>query len=69
MGLPALALAAKLMHRTRSHGVEVPVVDDDGVGSRLMALVAESQAAGLDAEQELRAAARRYAARVRSAEA
>jgi len=68
MGLPALALAAKLMHRTRSHGVEVPVVDDDGVGSRLMALVAESQAAGLDAEQELRAAARRYAARVRSAE-
>jgi XTP/dITP diphosphohydrolase len=69
MGLPALALAAKLIHRARSHGVEVPVMDDDGVGSRLMALVTEGQAAGLDAEQELRAAARRYAARVRSVEA
>jgi XTP/dITP diphosphohydrolase len=68
-GLPALALAGKLIHRARSHGVDVPVMDDDGVGSRLMALVTEGQAAGLDAEQELRAAARRYAARVRSAEA
>jgi XTP/dITP diphosphohydrolase len=69
MSLPALSLAAKLIHRAHSHGVEVPVTDDDGVGSRLMQLVTESQAAGLDAEQELRAAARRYAARVRSAEA
>jgi XTP/dITP diphosphohydrolase len=68
MGLPALSLAAKLIHRAHSHGVEVPVTDDDGVGSRLMQLVTDSQAAGLDAEQELRAAARRYAARVRSAE-
>ena len=68
MGLPALALAAKLIHRVRSHGVDVPVVDDDGVGSRLMQIVAEGQAAGLDAEAELRAAARRYAERVRSAE-
>jgi XTP/dITP diphosphohydrolase len=68
MGLPALALAAKLIHRARSHGVEVPVMDDDGVGSRLMALVTEAQAAGLDAEAELRAAARRYAERVRAAE-
>jgi XTP/dITP diphosphohydrolase len=69
MSLPALSLAAKLLHRAHSHGVDVPVTDDDGVGSRLMQLVTESQAAGLDAEQELRAAARRYAARVRSAEA
>jgi XTP/dITP diphosphohydrolase len=69
MGLPALSLAAKLIHRARSHGVEVPVTDDDGVGSRLMQLVTDSQAAGLDAEQELRAAARRFAARVRSAQA
>jgi len=68
MGLPALALAAKLIHRARSHGVDVPVSDEDGVvGSALMQLVAESQAAGLDAEHELRAAARRYAARVRAA--
>jgi XTP/dITP diphosphohydrolase len=69
MSLPALSLAAKLIHRAHSHGVEVPVTDDDGVGSRLMQLVTDSQAAGLDAEQELRAAVRRYAARVRSAEA
>jgi XTP/dITP diphosphohydrolase len=69
MNLPALALAAKLLHRTRSHGVDVAVVDDDGVGSQLMALVAQAQAGGLDAEAELRAAVRRYAQRVQAAEA
>jgi XTP/dITP diphosphohydrolase len=68
MSLPALALAAKLIHRARSHGVEVPVTDDGGIGSRLMQLVTEAKDAGLDAEAELRAAARRYAERVRSAE-
>jgi XTP/dITP diphosphohydrolase len=71
MSLPALALAAKLMHRADSHGVTVDPVDpgdDDGLGSRLMRLVAEARAAGLDAETELRAAARRYADRVRAAE-
>jgi XTP/dITP diphosphohydrolase len=69
MSLPALALAAKLIHRAQSHGVEVPVTDDDGIGSRLMQLVTESREDGLDAEAELRAAARRYAERVRAAEA
>ena len=70
MALPALSLAAKLMHRAASHGVpDVAPADDDGVGSRLMTLVAEAQASGLDAEGELRAAARRYAERVRAAEA
>jgi XTP/dITP diphosphohydrolase len=68
MGLPALALAAKLIHRARSHGVDVRVTDDGGLGSRLMQLVLEGQDAGLDAEAELRAAARRYVARVRAAE-
>ena len=68
MSLPALALAAKLIHRARSHGVDVPVTDDDGLGSRLMQLVTEAQDAGLDAEAELRAAARRYAERVRASE-
>ena len=67
--LPALALAAKLMHRATSHGVVVDPADDDGLGSRLMLAVAEAQAAGVDAEAELRAAARRYADRVRAAEA
>ena len=69
LALPALALAAKLMHRAASHGVVVDPADDDGLGSRLMLAVAEAQAAGLDAEAELRAAARRYADRVRAAEA
>jgi XTP/dITP diphosphohydrolase len=68
MALPALSLAAKLMHRAASHDVAVPPADDDGLGSRLMLLVAEAQAAGLDAEAELRAAARRYASRVRELE-
>jgi len=67
--LPALALAAKLMHRAASHGVVVPPGDDDGLGSRLMELVAAAQAEGLDAEAELRAAARRFSERVRAAEA
>ena len=68
MGLPALALAGKLMHRASAHGVSAPAADDEGIGSRLMLLVEEAQAAGLDAEAELRAAARRYAERVRESE-
>ena len=38
------------------------------VGAELMALVARSQAAGLDPELELRAAARRFADEVREQE-
>lgn len=68
LALPALSLAAKLMHRAESHGVGVDVADDDGIGSRLMRLVAEARAAGVDPEAELRHAARRYAERVRAAE-
>ena len=44
--LPALALAAKLMHRAASHGVVVPPGDDDGLGSRLMELVADGAGRG-----------------------
>lgn len=68
LALPALSLAAKLMHRAESHGVDVAVGDDDGVGARLMRLVAEARSAGLDAEAELRAATRRFAERVRTEE-
>jgi XTP/dITP diphosphohydrolase len=67
-GLPALALTAKLMHRARSHGVLVDLPPGEDLGSRLLALVAEAQDAGLDPEAELRAAARGYADRVRAAE-
>jgi XTP/dITP diphosphohydrolase len=38
------------------------------IGARLLALVAEARAAGVDAEAALRSAARDYAARVRAAE-
>ena len=70
MGLPALALAAKLMSRTAKAGLSVsPDPDDPSFGGRLLRLVAEAQAAGVDAEAELRAAARRYADTVRTAEA
>jgi XTP/dITP diphosphohydrolase len=68
MALPALSLAAKLLHRAASHGVHVPPAEDDSLGSRLMRLVAEAQQTGLDAEAELRSAARHYAERVREHE-
>ena len=68
VALPALALAGKLMHRAFAHGVQVDPADDNGIGSQLMLLVAQAQSDGLDAEAELRGAARRYAERVRAAE-
>ena len=68
-GLPALALASKLMSRAAKAGVPVsPDPDDASFGGRLLRLVAEAQASGADAETELRAAARRYADAVRAAE-
>lgn len=67
-GLPALALAAKLMSRARKAGVTVAPVDDGSLGARLLMLVAQAQGAGLDAEAELRAAARAFAEQVRAAE-
>jgi XTP/dITP diphosphohydrolase len=68
MALPALSLATKLVHRAEMNGVAVDPVDGDDLGARLMALVVEARAAGLDAEAELRNAARRFADRVRTAE-
>ena len=69
MALPALSLATKLVHRAEKNGVGVDPVDGDDLGARLMGLVVESRAAGLDAEAELRTAARRFVERVRAAEA
>jgi XTP/dITP diphosphohydrolase len=68
MALPALSLATKLVHRAEKNGVVVEPVDGDDLGARLMALVVEARAAGLDPEAELRSAARRFADRVRTAE-
>ena len=66
--LPALAYAAKVLHRAESHGVRVAPAEDGSVGARLMALAAEASGAGLDPEAELRRAARAYADAVRAAE-
>jgi XTP/dITP diphosphohydrolase len=70
---PALALAGKLMSRAARAGLDVPVpatplVEADDLGEALLGLVAAGLERGLDAEAELRAAARRYADRVRAAE-
>jgi XTP/dITP diphosphohydrolase len=68
---PALALAAKLIGRAAKSGLQVPLAaeqDAGDVGDLLLAVVARAQADGIDPEAALRAAARRYAARVRAAE-
>jgi XTP/dITP diphosphohydrolase len=80
-GQPALSLAAQLQRRAARAGLPVPLngagsADADGdagltgerLGAELMALVARAQAAGLDPELELRAAARRFADEVRERE-
>ncbi|AEW94475.1 MULTISPECIES: nucleoside triphosphate pyrophosphohydrolase [Streptomycetaceae] len=68
---PALALAAKLAGRVRAAGLDVPPppADDADLGDRLLALAALAERQGVDPESALRAAARRYRAAVRSAEA
>ena len=77
-GQPALSLAAQLQRRAERAGM--PAVPGDSleagdslaagdtprIGEKLMRLVARASAAGLDPELELRAAARRFAERVRS---
>jgi XTP/dITP diphosphohydrolase len=65
---PALALAAKILHRVERAGLSVPLPADDDLGSLLLRVVAEARAAGLDAEAALRAATLLYADAVRAAE-
>ena len=63
--LPALAYADKVLGRLTQAGLpsgvlpEGPAPATAGLGTRLLSLVAEARAAGLDAEQELRDAVRR----------
>jgi XTP/dITP diphosphohydrolase len=59
MGQPALALAAKLVSRAERAGVDPPV-EGDGIGERLLAVVREAVAAGVDPELALRQTARVY---------
>ncbi len=75
MGLPALALADKVIGRAGSIGLldasagsAIPVSTEEELGALLLAIVASSRAAGLDAERALRTTVRGLAAEVRSAE-
>jgi XTP/dITP diphosphohydrolase len=83
-GLPALLLASKMQYRASHGGLAVPAapelareaaaravaaVGPTGIGALLLALVAESHAAGVDPESALRGALRGYAEQVRAAEA
>jgi XTP/dITP diphosphohydrolase len=66
-GLPALALADKVLGRSARVGV-TPPTDDTSLGGRLLALVVEARAAGVDPEQALRDTLRSLTALVRAAE-
>jgi XTP/dITP diphosphohydrolase len=71
-GQPALSLAAQLQRRAERAGIPASFAGvGDGassaeeLGAELMRVVARARAAGIDPELELRAAARRFADRVR----
>ncbi|MEO5709833.1 MAG: MazG family protein [Nocardioidaceae bacterium] len=69
-GLPALALADKVLGRAAKVGV-TPAGPEGAVadlGERLLGLVVEARATGRDAEQELRSAVRHLSTMVRSTE-
>ncbi len=69
LALGALARAQKVASRAARAGLDVPAPAGDGLGDRLLALVLEARASGLDAEGELRRAAGGWEARLRAAEA
>ncbi|WP_327283752.1 MULTISPECIES: nucleoside triphosphate pyrophosphohydrolase [unclassified Streptomyces] len=68
LGQPGLALAAKLAGRVRAGGVAVELPRGEGIGYELLELAARAEAAGIDPETALRAAARVYRDAIRSAE-
>ncbi len=57
---PALALAAKLVARARRAGLEVEAPPAEDIGGRLLMIVSEAVAAGVDPEAALRRTARAY---------
>ena len=57
--LPALLYADKVLDRLERAGSPGVVPDGDGIGERLLALVAEARQSGVDPEQALRDAVRR----------
>ncbi|MFD7628667.1 nucleoside triphosphate pyrophosphohydrolase [Streptomyces sp. NPDC059851] len=68
LGQPGLALAAKLAGRVRAGGVAVELPDGEGIGYELLRMAARAEAAGIDPETALRAAARTYRDAIRAAE-
>jgi XTP/dITP diphosphohydrolase len=58
-GLPALLLADKVLDRAERAGTPVTVPESGEYGDRLLALVAEARAAGVDPEHALRDAVRK----------
>jgi len=75
-GMPALALADKVIGRAQKvglleseAGIGVPLESEDELGPLLLAIVASAKAQGLDAERALRGAVRDLQAEIRSAEA
>ena len=60
VALPALALAGKLVSRARRAGLDVEVTGIDEIGERLLAVVRDAVAAGVDPETALRRTTRAY---------
>ena len=66
--LAALARADKVLSRASRAGLEVSVAGVDDVGARLLDLVVEARAAGIDAEAALRARVREVESALRDQE-
>lgn len=67
--LPALARAQKIASRAARAGLDAPVPRDDELGARLLELVREAHAQGVDAEGALRRTTVAWEAALRSLEA
>ncbi|WP_338076978.1 MazG family protein [Cellulomonas hominis] len=68
LALGALARAQKVASRAARAGLDVSAPAGDALGERLLALVLEARASGLDAEGELRRAAAAWETDLRAAE-
>lgn len=68
LGQPGLALAAKLASRVRTAGLDVPLPSGEGIGYELLAAAVRAEAAGVDPEAALRAAARVFRDEIKAAE-
>jgi XTP/dITP diphosphohydrolase len=73
LGMPSLALAAKLLGKAEKLGVEVTPAtpaptDEAALGAQLLALVAAAKAEGLDAERALRTTLRTLRTDIQAAE-